>query len=1008
MVNYLFSRSAVREKVEGGGLTAELFQGGLVRCLWSRELTAELNGDTELVLAARPVDGGPPVVEKRVTHQVETEFHLAHPGGYRISLEERRRFFIQAHSPFHYVPKVVFVSENEARHHLSWEEIDWDAVRRDVELRCGLAWGEDVEVGLLVERWPGASSLPDREFIPTPFAHHALVLGHLVRLSLCVMPRDRRSEDPARDVVKTIFTLEMGQQPLIRELAALELHAPDQRPRFLLEREIWEEDSIQLRAWWELSPEQWRRVEAEILAPNGLSWRDAEVCIRLFRHRDGRIEAVEGAGGPVGIAHDWLFTGLQDGCGYHAELVCRRRSDGRELSPAIMASSRASVPARPDKVVLLPIDHRRAYCYWHLQRERLGRRLRALEQHHGGPVRCFIRVFHDWAGALHHHMDRDREIDPFGADNWYLELEPDRVYRVQLVAVAGDGHLEELTPVSNPAQTARLQCGHNPVSYREVCLVGEHPTHRPLGSAMDTPAHSKGLLIIHLHAHLPYIRRRVIYGSSGRWQPLGFPEEWFHEAVRETYVPLIRVFERLREEGVDFRLSMDISPTLANMMRCPMLQEEFIRYMEAHISLARAEVDRTRREAPHYHAAAWMHLRRFEEVMECFLRYGMDLTRAFREFQDQGYLEISTCGATHAFLPLFAMYPQAVKAQVESAVQDYEECFGRRPHGIWLPECAYVPGIEAALHEAGLAYFFAETHAVLNGDAPAEFGTHAPVFVKGSDVAVFARDPETGKQVWSGEEGYPGDPDYLEFHIKGGPLKYNRITSRHGGPKEPYREEWAREKAARHAQHFMEARNFRFDYIKDRFWKKPLVVAMYDAELFGHHWYEGPEFLYFLFKKLYYNQNETELITPTGYLRRYPRNQELFITPSSWGDKGSFDKWMYGSVSWMYRHSHEAIEEMTAMARAAGEDGSGLHRRMAAQASRELLQAMNSDIPFVISNGHFVDRMKELFFTHLRRFWRLASLFWNLEEDQEGARAHLEAMERENPIFPSMDVECWR
>jgi 1,4-alpha-glucan branching enzyme len=110
--------------------------------------------------------------------------------------------------------------------------------------------------------------------------------------------------------------------------------------------------------------------------------------------------------------------------------------------------------------------------------------------------------------------------------------------------------------------------------------------------------------------------------------------------------------------------------------------------------------------------------------------------------------------------------------------------------------------------------------------------------------------------------------DYLEFHIRGGPLKYNRITDRKGEThKQPYVPEWAESKVSTQAQHFMESRNFRFEHISHWYWKKPLVVATYDAELFGHHWYEGPKFLYYLFKKMYYDQNQTELTTPSIILQ---------------------------------------------------------------------------------------------------------------------------------------------
>jgi predicted glycosyl hydrolase (DUF1957 family) len=168
------------------------------------------------------------------------------------------------------------------------------------------------------------------------------------------------------------------------------------------------------------------------------------------------------------------------------------------------------------------------------------------------------------------------------------------------------------------------------------------------------------------------------------------------------------------------------------------------------------------------------------------------------------------------------------------------------------------------------------------------------------------------------------------------------------------------------------------------------------------------DFLYFLLKKLYYNQNETELITPGAYLRRYGRNQEVFLNPSSWGDKGTFDKWMYGSVSWMYRHTHEAIREMVAIATEIRNSrrNDEFAVRAGAQAAREVLQAMNSDIPFVISNGHFVDRMKEFYLGDLERFWIAAALFWHGGHN-ETALCRLKELEAANPVFPDINPEVF-
>jgi len=991
--------------------------GNLVRVLWSNRINRQVNTAEEILVIQVMKQGRDiPAFEKQVTFLNATEFYFDESGPATVRFVRKKRFQLHLTTGFRYTPKVSLVSENEGRHHLTWNDIDWTDIRRRLEIARDIEWEKDVEICLHVLRWPQeGSDLPEEEWIPVGMSDNAQVLGALRQLSLDVMERtDRLSEDnisiqPAdasQARLASLFTLDFPSPEITGELFSAEIDIPVDHPFMELKREVWEEDSVQLRAWWHLPPVAVEEICRRILEPAGLSQDDMELYISLHGYGARGISKAPVQGPfPVGTASDWLFTGVDDNAAYLAVLDVRKRSDGNASLGHVIHSNISPIPAREDHVVLLPIDHERAFAYWHLDSRRLEKRMAALSRGGTVGVRTIIRVFNLWGGELHHHMDKDAEIHPGFTDNYYLRLEPDKVYQVQLAAVNDEGKLEELTPFSNPVQTARLYHGNNPVDYRDVPQVTIHPSHRRLNSVMNTPDNSKGLMVIHLHAHLPYIRQRVSYGSSGIWEPRGYPPEWFHEAVLDTYGPFILVFEKLREEGVDFRLSMDISPTLSNMMRCPLLQEEFLQYIEAHISLARAEVDRTRREAPQYNHTAWMHLNRFVDIRDCFLRYNCDLTAAFREFQDQGYLEISTCGATHGFLPLFTAYPESIRAQIQTAVRDYQATFGRDPIGIWLPECAYVPGIEQFVQEAGLRYFFAETHAVLNADSPAAFGTNAPVYLKGSDVAVFARDQETGKQVWSGEEGYPGDPDYLDFHIKGGPLRYNRITSRESGwEKAPYNREWAVEKVAIHAQHFMESRNFRFNHIKNWYWKKPLAVAMYDAELFGHHWYEGVDFLYYLMKKLYYNQNETELITPGAYLARYPRNQEVFITPSSWGEKGSFDKWMYGSVAWMYRHSHAAIRELVAMATHLRDRRSdnALYMRIVAQASREVLQAMNSDVPFVISNGHFVDRMKELFLKDLENFWILAGLYWH-GGDNERTRCRLGRMEMENPIFPDID-----
>ena len=274
----------------------------------------------------------------------------------------------------------------------------------------------------------------------------------------------------------------------------------------------------------------------------------------------------------------------------------------------------------------------------------------------------------------------------------------------------------------------------------------------------------------------------------------------------------------------------------------------------------------------------------------------------------------------------------------------------------------YNPGHDSILKEAGLSYFFTDSHGILHGKPRPKYGVFAPVYCKGSGVACFARDLESSKQVWSSIEGYPGDYNYREFYrdigfdleydyikpyihpdgirINTG-IKYYRITGI-GNHKEPYVPDWARQKAAEHAGNFMFNRQKQVEYLYDLLGKKPIIVSPYDAELFGHWWYEGPLWLEFLIRKIAFDQKELSLITPSEYLRENPRNQVVTPSMSSWGWKGYSEMWLQGPNDWIYRHLHNASKRMTELAKG-NPDAGGLNRRALNQALRELLLAQSSD-----------------------------------------------------------------
>ncbi|MCK5011219.1 MAG: DUF1957 domain-containing protein, partial [Deltaproteobacteria bacterium] len=251
---------------------------------------------------------------------------------------------------------------------------------------------------------------------------------------------------------------------------------------------------------------------------------------------------------------------------------------------------------------------------------------------------------------------------------------------------------------------------------------------------------ARGYLSLILHAHLPFVRHPE-YDDF-------LEEDWLYEAITETYIPLIKVLEGLIRDNIPYRITMSITPTLISMLEDDLLQSRYINHIEKLIELAEKEMARNRSH-PQFLKLAIMYHKRFMEARTIFVtKYKKNLITAFKKFQDMGRLEIITCPATHAYLPLIRMNPSAVKAQIYIAVEHYQKVFGRKPKGIWLPECGYYPGLEETLKDTGLRYFILDTHGILNAEPKPRYGTYAPVYCH-NGTAVFGRDHESSKQVWS-------------------------------------------------------------------------------------------------------------------------------------------------------------------------------------------------------------------------------------------------------------------
>jgi 1,4-alpha-glucan branching enzyme len=151
-----------------------------------------------------------------------------------------------------------------------------------------------------------------------------------------------------------------------------------------------------------------------------------------------------------------------------------------------------------------------------------------------------------------------------------------------------------------------------------------------------------GYLALVLHAHLPFVRHPE--------SDFVLEEEWLFEAITETYVPLITMFEGLKQDGIDFKMTMSMTPPLVSMLRDPLLQDRYDEHLAKLEELTEMEVDRNAHNG-HLRYLAEHYAQEFNHVRQVWEKYDRDLVKAFKQFQDSNNLEIITCGATHGYLP---------------------------------------------------------------------------------------------------------------------------------------------------------------------------------------------------------------------------------------------------------------------------------------------------------------------------------------------------------------------
>lgn len=563
---------------------------------------------------------------------------------------------------------------------------------------------------------------------------------------------------------------------------------------------------------------------------------------------------------------------------------------------------------------------------------------------------------------------------------------------------------------------------------------------------------TKGYFTLVLHSHLPYVI------AHGKW-PHGL--DWLNEAAAETYIPLLDVFNSLVAEGIMPKVIIGLTPVLTEQLADPSFKEEFKGYL--HEKQEAAHLDQqefTATKEAHMARLAEDWLKFYKGAYESFTqKYNEDIVGAFRRLQDIGAIQIMTSAATHSYLPLIGD-DTFVRAQIRTGVKNYKKHFGCQPKGMWLPECAYRPhykwaypvdgfgqprerqGIEEILYDEGLEYFIIDSH-LLEGGKPigvymdrfkalktlwsqfeknynpigansGEYRSPYKIYMASSDgaakpVAILTRDPKTGLRVWSGEWGYPGDGNYLEFHKKRFPggLRYWKITSAKSdlGSKMVY---WPDDVPARlreNADHFADLVKSTLLEFYGQNGMPGIVVAPFDGELFGHWWFEGPRWIYMVLKSLAQDP-DLQLVTGSEAIEKTAPMEVISIPEGSWGEGGFHWIWFNDWTKWTWQHLYESEAMMKKAAALAANmpNSAGLFKQLA----REFLLLESSDWQFLISTWSARDYAELRFSDHLERFIRLYHMVEQVAQNKplsEDEIIFLQDCQQKDALFEEIDIK---
>jgi 1,4-alpha-glucan branching enzyme len=491
-------------------------------------------------------------------------------------------------------------------------------------------------------------------------------------------------------------------------------------------------------------------------------------------------------------------------------------------------------------------------------------------------------------------------------------------------------------------------------------------------------------------------------------------ESWFFEAISETYIPLLMLFDRLEADHVPFRMGISLSPVLAQMLQDDYLQKKYLVHLEHQIDFGKKEIERLK-DNP---AQCVLAKRRFDMAIDqrtAFItRYDANIFKALDYYQRKRKIEFIAAPATQAFLPFFSPYPEAIQAHMETALSFYRYTLGINPQGFWLPEMGWSKEIDPFLRSYGFNYTIVDSHGFVFGNPTPSRGTFYPVRTP-QGVSILARDfcacsditrmRQAGPYLDTGRDvGYELQLDEIGPFIAQNGARCQTGYKYWKADGSPYHVSAAEAAVRESARAFLENCHDRLDSALRLMPELPISLCTFNADAFGRHWNEGPLFLENMFR-FAADYCDLQFMTPSEYLYLQPISSLEVSLPaySSWSDNGYAETWLDSSNDWVYRHLNRSIDRMVELADRFSKNSS-LKERALNQAAREILLAMASDWPSLLYRQECTAYAR----------WQLEDALRNFTTIYEALGSNyistewLTSLERRHDIFPHINYRVFK